>query len=153
MKFITLALLTGALSFAKADTNGKCLALAFSSGDESAAYQAGVLSGITNSTQLQPSDYAYDTVSGIQGGALNAVLLSSFPKGQEKEAAARMQTFWDDATKAQLYKDWLGGLTQGLLYEGGLYNSKPMQTFLKNEFSTTTINRGLDLGIVDIKDG
>lgn len=39
----------------KADQT-KCYALALSSGDESAAYQAGALSGIFNSN-LQPTDY------------------------------------------------------------------------------------------------
>lgn len=153
MKYFTLALFTGALSFAKAETNGKCLALAFSSGDESAAYQAGVLQGITQSSKLTPSDWAYDTVSGIQGGALNAVLMAGFPKGQEKAAAAKMQQFWVDATNNKLYKNWLGGIAQGLLFEAGLYNSAPMQDFLKKEFTQTTVSRGLNLGITDIKDG
>ena len=61
--------------------SGKCLALALSSGDESAAYQAGALSGIVGSDKLNPEDYTYDSVSGISGGALNAVLLASFEKG------------------------------------------------------------------------
>ena len=60
---------------------GKCIAIAFSSGDEDAAYQAGVLKGITTNPKLSAADWAYDAVSGVSGGALNAVLLSSFEKG------------------------------------------------------------------------
>jgi len=33
----------------------------------------------------------YQSIAGISGGAANAVLLSSFPGGQEAQAAARMQ--------------------------------------------------------------
>ena len=63
--------------------DGKCHALAMSSGDEGSAYQAGALAGIVNSTKLSPEDYAYDSVSGVSGGALNAVLLANTTKGQE----------------------------------------------------------------------
>ena len=38
--------------------------------------------GIVNST-LSAEDYAYDSVSGVSGGALNAVLLASTAKGEE----------------------------------------------------------------------
>ena len=45
-KTIAAAILALAVQHAKAD---KCYALAFSSGDESAAYQAGVLKGLVES--------------------------------------------------------------------------------------------------------
>jgi hypothetical protein len=41
-----------------------------------------------------------------------------------------MITFWKNASNSNLYKDWLGGVTQGLLIEGGLYNNKPLDNFL-----------------------
>lgn len=46
---------------------GKCHAIAFSSGDEDAAYQAGVLKGITTNPKLSAADWAYDSVSGVSG--------------------------------------------------------------------------------------
>ena len=60
---------------------GQCHALALSSGDESAIYQVGALAGLVNSTAA--SEYAYDSVSGVSGGAINAVMLASFAKGDE----------------------------------------------------------------------
>jgi len=135
------------------EANGKCYAIAFSSGDEDAAYQAGVLKGITSNSKLTPSDWAYDSVSGVSGGALNAVLLSSFDKGQEAAAADKMEQFWKDATHASLYKNWFGGIARGLFFEGGLYNSAPMEDFLKGEFSGVGIHRDLDIGIVDVING
>jgi len=95
MKSIILACLTGA-TLVQADN--KCRALAFSSGDEDAVYQAGVLKGITQSSKMSPIDYAYDSVSGISGGAINTVLLSEFTKGSEQAAADRMEQFWIEAS-------------------------------------------------------
>jgi predicted acylesterase/phospholipase RssA len=141
------------LATVEAQATGKCRALAFSSGDESAAYQAGAMAGIVGSDKLQPEDYAYDSVSGISGGALNAVLFATFGKGDEKAAAAKMEQFWIDASNSKLYKDWLGGITRGLFFEGGLYNSAPLEDFLTKEFKGATIKRALDVGIVDVLDG
>lgn len=151
MKSSLLTLLVGASAAAQPD--GKCYAIAFSSGDEDAAYQAGVLKGITTNSKLTPDQWAYDSVSGISGGALNAVLLSSFEKGQEASAADRMQQFWIDATHSSLYKNWFGGIARGLFFEGGLYNSAPMETWIQKEFKDTTIKRDLNMGIVDVIDG
>ena len=135
---VTLACIVGCAQADEAPT-GKCRALAFSSGDENAAYQAGALKGIVTSDKMSPEDYAYDAVSGISGGALNAVLLAKFAKGQEKEAADGMENFWRDAAATKLYKSWFGGITRGLFFEGGLYNSAPLEDFLKKEFADVTL--------------
>jgi predicted acylesterase/phospholipase RssA len=131
----------------------KCRAIAFSSGDEDAAFQAGVLKGITTSDKLTDEDRSYDSVSGVSGGAVNAVLLSSTPKGSEGTAADKMEQFWVDATHNTLYKNWFGGIGNGLLFKGGLYDSAPLKSFLKKEFKDITIQRDLNIGIVDVVDG
>jgi predicted acylesterase/phospholipase RssA len=113
MKSFIVACLTGVLTTVSA-ADGKCRALAFSSGDEDAAYQAGVMKGITSSDKLTPEDYSYDAVSGVAGGAVNAVLLAEFGKGQEAAAADRMEQFWVDASHNKLYKNWFGGIARGL---------------------------------------
>ena len=112
-----------------------------------------MLKGITTNSKLSPSDWAYDAVSGVSGGAINAVLLSSFEKGQEGAAADRMEKFWTDATENTLYKNWLGGIARGLFFEGGLYNSAPLETFLKKEFTGVEMHRNVDIGITDVIDG
>lgn len=95
----------------------------------------------------------YDAVSGVSGGALNAVLLSSFGMGQEGAAADRMEKFWLDGANTNLYKSWFGGIARGLFFEGGLYNSAPLETYLKNEFKGAQMQRKVDIGIVDVIDG
>jgi hypothetical protein len=64
-----------------------------------------------------------------------------------------LEDFWTQATAKPLYKSWLGGLPQGLLIEGGLYNSAPLKTFLNSQFSSTSLKRSLNVGIVDLLSG
>lgn len=72
------------------------------------AYQAGVLAGFINN--LPANQVAYQSVSGVAGGAVNAALLSSYPVGSEVDALAKIEQFWTDAATTPLYKDWIGGL-------------------------------------------
>ena len=87
-KTITAAILALAAQQAHAD---KCYAMAFSSGDESSAYQAGVLKGLVES--YSADEVAYSAISGISGGAVNAVILANYEAGKEADAATRMSTF------------------------------------------------------------
>merc|ERR1711990_1222571 len=116
---------------------GKCHVLALSSGDEASVYQAGAIAGLVNASK--PEDVSYDAVSGVSGGALNTVILSSFAKGDEKSAVDKLHSFWTDAGRTDLYKNWFGGVLRGLFFEGGVYNSKPLEDFIKKEFSGINI--------------
>ena len=69
----------------------KCRALAFSSGDEDSAYQAGALKGIVESSLLSGDDFKYDSVSGVSDGALNAAILANYTMGDEAAAVSRME--------------------------------------------------------------
>lgn len=62
-----------------ASSDGKCYALAFSAADESAGYQAGVLKGLIETNGSEQHDY--DAISGVDGGAVNAAIFSSFKSG------------------------------------------------------------------------
>ena len=70
----------------------KCYALAFSSGDQSSAYQAGVLQGFAQA--MDATDMAYSAVSGVSGGAVNTSIMANYAVGQESAAADRMVKFW-----------------------------------------------------------
>ena len=117
-KIIATVLLALTIRQAAAET---CYALAFSSGDESSAYQAGVLKGLIAANGAE--SHAYSSISGMAGGAVNAAILGSFPIGQEDAASDRMIKFWQNASNTKLYKDWLGGVAEGLTMKGGLYNN------------------------------
>lgn len=146
---LALLMPTYFLSTVKAD---KCYAIAFSAGDERAAYQAGVFTGFVNN--LSADQVAYSAISGVEGGAINAAILAQYSVGQEKEAAQAMQSFWADSTKTPLYKDWAGGAASGLIFHGGLYDSSPLKSFLKSKFSSVqSMNRDVSVGLVDMLKG
>ena len=130
----------------------KCYALALSSGDQNSMYQAGVLKSFA--TTYDASEVAYSAISGVAGGAVNTAIMANYPAGQEADAADRMKTFWDNSTNTRLYKDWLGGLAEGLLLKGGLWNDQPTLDFLKSELSdVSATNRWIDIGLTDVLKG
>jgi predicted acylesterase/phospholipase RssA len=103
---------------------------------------------------MAPTDIAYTAVSGVAGGAVNAAILASFPPGSEVNAADRMKTFWDNSGNNALYKDWPGGVTEGLLFKGGLYNDKPLLNFLASEMADIApAQRYVDVGLTDVLSG
>lgn len=71
---LTTALLTNQILAAD-----KCYALALSSGQENAAYQAGVLKGLLSKVPAEQMNY--QTVTGIAGGAVNAAILGQTKPG------------------------------------------------------------------------
>ena len=135
-----------------AQADDKCYALAFSSGDQSSIYQAGVIKGfVANYTS---EEMAYQAVSGVSGGAVNAAFLASFAAGQEEAAADKMKDFWTASATEKLYKDWLGGLAEGLLLKGGLWNDKAVLDFVKTQMADTTVDqRWIDVGLTDVLKG
>ena len=115
-------------------------------------YQAGVIKGIAST--LPADQVAYQAISGVSGGAVNAAILANYPAGQEATAADRMKTFWDNSANTKLYKDWMGGMAEGLLLKGGLWNDAPTLDFLKTELADITpTNRWIDVGLTDVLKG
>jgi hypothetical protein len=65
-----------------------------------------------------------------------------------------MKTFWDNSANTKLYKDWLGGLAEGLLVKGGLWNDKGVLDFLQTEMADiSATNRWIDVGLTDVLQG
>ena len=147
--FAVTALLAALAQQVSAD---KCYALALSSGDQNSMYQAGVLKAFASA--YDASELAYSAISGVAGGAVNTAILANSPAGQEADAADRMKTFWDNSSNTELYKDWLGGLAEGLLLKGGLWNDKGVLSFLKTEMADiSATNRWIDVGLTDVLQG
>jgi predicted acylesterase/phospholipase RssA len=150
MKTFAITALVGAL--AQQVAADKCYALALSSGDQNSMYQAGVLKGFA--ATMEAGTMSYQAVSGVAGGAVNTAILANYPAGEEEAAADRMKTFWDNSANTKLYKDWLGGLAEGLLLKGGLWNDAGVLDFLKTEMADITVsNRWIDVGLTDVLKG
>jgi len=91
----------------------------------------------------------------VQGGALNAALLAKYAKGDELSAVTEMQDFWKSAANTTLYKNWRGGIIDGLIFKGGLYDSSPLESFLKKRFPEPfpEDSRAITVGLVDVLTG
>lgn len=76
-KEIALAILLS-LGILEVDAS-KCYALAFSSGNQQVAFQAGALKALAST--VPAAERSYTHVSGVGGGAVNAAILASFPPG------------------------------------------------------------------------
>jgi hypothetical protein len=65
-----------------------------------------------------------------------------------------MKATWESSATTKLYKDWIGGVTQGLLLKGGLWNDAPTLDWLKTQMSDITPNqRWIDIGLTDVLSG
>lgn len=144
---LTTALLTNQILAAD-----KCYALALSSGQENAAYQAGVMKGLLSKVPIE--QMKYQAVTGIAGGAVNAAILGQHKPGEESSAAEAMQKFWRDAASTKLYQNWWGGVVAGLFTAGGIYDNTPLISFLKTQFlNDNQFYRDSSVGIVDVLEG
>lgn len=128
-----------------------CRVLALSGGGQSAVYQAGVIKSILEN--VADGEGAYDIVTGTAGGAINAAFLADYEKGQEAESVPRMKKFWEGTATQDMYEEWLGGLLDGLLIEGGLYDDTKLKNYIKSELKGVTAKREIDLGLVNLLSG
>jgi hypothetical protein len=65
-----------------------------------------------------------------------------------------MHTFWQNTSNNKLYKDWIGGLVEGLTIKAGLYNDKLLGEFLATELADIgPMQRFTDVGITDVVNG
>lgn len=138
------------LSYTYADT--RCRAIAFSGGCDKGPYEAGVLLGLVKN--LPVGEAYYDVVTGVSVGAINALVLSRYPKGKELDAANYLVNFWKDFKYSQFYHDWWGGLAEGLFVKSGLYNSAPMNsTIYEKLLVNEKFERMLVVGTTNLVDG
>lgn len=64
-----------------------------------------------------------------------------------------MASFWKAATNSTLYQSWWGGLAEGLLTEGGLYDNSPMSDFFSDQFKGLDLQRDIFIGLTDLLSG
>jgi len=109
-------------------TYATCRALAMGGGGDKGAYQVGVLQGLT---QLLPGEeVAYDFITGVSAGALNACIMSQFPQGNETEATAFLAQTWLSTSVSSILKQWPGSYVQGVLFENSLLDGSGMYPWI-----------------------
>lgn len=128
-----------------------CRSLALEGGGSWGAYEAGVIWALTNLTN--PSDLTWNAVSGISVGSINTGAIVQFPMGQEKAAAEFLVGVWRSVnSSSDIYKEWEGGLIAGLLFHSGLYNTAPLEVFLRDNF-LYPLSRNFSIGSTNLDTG
>jgi predicted acylesterase/phospholipase RssA len=128
-----------------------CLALVLEGGGCRGAYEAGVISVLTNTSNNISS--AYNIISGISIGALSTSVMCSFPYGEELAMSKKLNEMWMNINKtSDLFVEWKGGLIAGALFHGGLLDNAPAVKFFRSYFASPQRNisvgsTNLDLGL------
>lgn len=127
-----------------------CKGLVLQGGSDKGAYQAGVLQGLFQKLGAEAVDY--DVISGITIGAVNAAWMTQFGKGQEEVMIDELLNFWLTIKASDVYKDWEGGVIQGLLFEPSMYNTGPGMEYLKTHI-TQAPQRYIGIGTANANNG
>ena len=138
-----------ATGFAKEDR--RCYAIVFSAGADKGAYQAGVVQGLVEN--LNSTDVAWEVVSGVAIGSINAALLSVFDIGDEMSMVQELEAAWLNASKLNIYKNWPGGVVEGLFFKTGLYDSTPLRETYRAIYRGRELKRKLDIGTTNLFNG
>ena len=92
-------------------------------------------------------------MTGISIGAINSGIVSEYPMGQELPMSTDLVGFWRNITgNSDFYKEWNGGLLEGLLFQQGLYDSSPSNA-LSRRTLTKPIARNVTVGSTNVDTG
>ena len=113
-----------------------CHVAALSGGGARGAYEAGVLASLV--ANLAPNNVTWNVVTGISAGSIVTFGTALFAVGDEKAMAAWLTNMTNTINETNIFThwgiNWEEGLVQGLLYESGLVNTKPLREFLTQEY-------------------
>jgi NTE family protein len=104
--------------------------------------------------------YDWNIVVGTSVGALNGAGMAMYSVGQAPEALENLLRIWSEVTPRKIYKHWWPGGTVGdligLLWKNGLYNTKPLGVFVRDQFDQAMLegsDRQLAVAAVNLDTG
>lgn len=135
-----------------AQQSATCKALALQGGGSHGAYQAGALIGLIKSLPLGST--AWDIVTGISAGSLNAGAVSMYATGDEVNLATFLNQTWSSLDGfSSVMRNWIPlGPIQGVLWETALFDSSPLKGTLASKFAGG-IKRNITVGATNLQHG
>jgi NTE family protein len=137
--------------------------LVLSGGGARGAYQAGVLSGISEIIGQDYGDQPFPIITGISAGSINASYLAS-ASVSFKQQAGRLVQMWSELASDQVIRTnpitlgrlgfgWLKDLSTGGLLghpqSTHLLDSSPLEAFLKKRIDFNQLRRNIDSKVLD----
>lgn len=89
----------------------------------------------------------------MSAGSLNTVYIGTFAVGAEKEMADSLVNLWKNIKKSDVYKSWPLGITQGLLWKTGMFNSDPLRGFITKVLKNRPQQRKISMGSANARTG
>jgi len=126
-------------------------ALVLSGGGSKGAFQAGALKHLLYSLGLY-----YDIICGVSVGAINAIHIAQYKKGEERKCAEDMLKLWGSFNQKDIYKRWFPFGILHAAWQPALYNSAPLRQFLEEHIDINKIHgsgRELRFGTVSLDTG
>lgn len=126
-------------------------ALVLSGGGAHGAYECGALHWL-----LRNKEFQYDALYGVSVGALNAAILSMYPHGQEKAAAATLQNTWHKLTQDKIYKEHSPFARIMAIWKNSVVDSSPLHALIDQQYDpvkTIEAKRKLIVGAVSLTTG
>ena len=129
-----------------------CRALVLSGGGNNGAWEAGVLYGMLANGNA--ADFAFDVVTGVSAGAMNAGGLAGWEVGRELEAAQFLSDTWLGFSTSDIWTDWALGKVSGVLLMGGTVDNAPLLNTLQDLISQFDgYHRRMTIAAVDVETG
>ena len=139
-------------SMAQASSDGKCRALILSGGSNNGAWEAGVIYGLAH--YGDPADFAWDVVSGISAGSINASGIATWAAGTEVEMSQWLSDKWAGIQNKDVWVLRKGNPVNWLLKEPSLVDDSPALVLLKEIVGDKgEIARRFTVGAVDANTG
>ena len=88
-----------------------CYALALSAAGSNAAWEAGVIYGLSHSETA--SEFNYDVVAGVSAGAWNAATAALFAPEDSLAMSEHLSEVWSSLDSSQVWKMWPDGVQEG----------------------------------------
>jgi predicted acylesterase/phospholipase RssA len=152
MKWIIFSTIFTIINQIYSQTTGKCYVLGMEGGGDKGAYQTGVFKGLVDN--LPANERAWNVISGISAGSINAFVVASTSVGNETQASDFLLGNWRKITGyKELYQNWWGGVVEGFFSKSGLYDTSPLHTLLEGYTNGMTLQRDFVIGATNMYTG
>lgn len=113
------------LGFASvAQTADVCRAFSLSGGGSIGSYEAGVVYGLNNNQD--PSNVAWDVVSGVSAGAINSAGISLFTPDEGLKMSEWLVKTWSTLDNDKIYKEYPEGFIRAIEKEQSVFDDSPL---------------------------
>lgn len=84
---------------------------------------------------MSDADIQWDVISGISAGAVNAALMTGWPKGSENEMSMWLSELYKSIATKNIWEPWPEGVLDRFGSRLGLLDSSPAQELLEKVLS------------------